>query len=225
MSRAWVVFLMGGVLSWVGGSQAHSLLPAFGHTVSPRHAPQDAGAVVLGARQAGAALAFIQTLQYCGGPVPTGEEGLAYPRLMEYGQRMLSLNPYYRYGVLYVVGFLAFNNPINRPDQALALIAQAVKGDPKFWRYKMMAGAIGYTQDDRSEEAVALLEESIKDPDCPSMIKSILAGIHRKAGRGGRAAEIYESLLAARDKEYAERARKNLEDMMALGEIRGRMNQ
>jgi tetratricopeptide (TPR) repeat protein len=142
---------------------------------------------------------------------------------MEYGQRMLSLNPYYRYGVLYVAGFLAFNNPVNRPDQALALIAQAVKGDPKYWRYKMVAGAIGYTQDDRSEEAAALLEESIKDPECPSMIKSILAGIHRKAGRYGRAAELYESLLEARDKDYAERARKNLEDMMALGEIRERI--
>ncbi|MBP8005107.1 MAG: hypothetical protein KA044_08705, partial [Elusimicrobia bacterium] len=132
---------------------------------------------------------------------------------------------YYRYGVLYVAGFLAFNNPINRPEQALALIAQAVKGDPKFWRYKMVAGAIGYTQAERSEEAVALLEESVKDPECPSMIKSILAGIHRKAGRYGRAAEIYESILDARDKEYAERARKNLEEMMVLGEIRGRMNQ
>lgn len=219
MSRAWIVFLMGGALSWVGGSQAHSLLPAFEHTVSSRYAPQDAGAVVLGARQAGAALAFIQTLQYYGGPGTPGEEWLAFPRLMEYGQRMLSLNPYYRYGVLYVVGFLAFNNPINRPDQALALIAQAVKGDPQFWRYKMMAGAIGYTKDDRSEEAVALLEESIKDPECPSMIKNILAGIHRKAGRYGRAAELYESILDARDKDYAERARKNLDDMLALGEI------
>lgn len=89
----------------------------------------------------------------------------------------------------------------------------------------MVAGAIGYTQAERSEEAVALLEESVKDPECPSMIKSILAGIHRKAGRYGRAAEIYESILDARDKEYAERARKNLEEMMVLGEIRGRMNQ
>lgn len=222
MSRAWIVFAVGVVSVWVGSVWSRPILPSFQKTVSPRYAPQDTGSVVLGARKAGAALAFIQTLQYYGGPVQPGEEGLAFPRLAEYGRRMLSLNPYYRYGVLYVAGVLAFNNFSNRPDEALSLIAQALQGDPKYWRYQMFTAAIGYAKDHRTAESVASLEESIKDPECPSLIKHILAGIHRKEGRYVRAAEIYAALLDARDPDYSERAKKNLEEMIAQGQVQPR---
>lgn len=220
MSRAWVAVFVGAIVAWAGSAGARRPLPPFEHAVSSRHAPQDLGAVLLGARKVGASLAFIQLLQYYGGPSDRAEDGRGFPRLLNYGDRMLSIFPTYHYGVLYTAGFLAFNNPINRPGEALALLARAREKDPKFYRYGMLAAAIGYTEDERSEESVKILDEFVRDPECPSMIKHILANIHRKAGRYDRAAQIYAELLDARDTDYAARAEKNLLEMVSLGQVR-----
>ena len=123
MSRAWIVVGMGVVSVWVGSVWSRPVMPPFQKTVSSRYAPQDSGSFVLEARKSWASLVFLTTLPSSGGSVPPGDEGLASPRLVEFGRRMLSLNPYYLYGVMYVAGVLAFNNFTNRPDEAPALIA------------------------------------------------------------------------------------------------------
>jgi|GEM_PF-1193887 len=215
----WGVLFLGAGAS-VALLRAQPVLPSFSGTVEARYASQDAGAVLWGARLAGDRLVFIQTLQYFADPTLEDKNATTTaPRLLTYGRRMLSLNPYDRYGVMYVASVLAYSPPVNRPDEAITLLKEAMKGDPGYSRYPLLLGAIGYTQTEHAAEAIEMMEKAVKDPNGPSMVKSILAGLHKKEGHYGRAAEIYMSLLNARDKHYAERARKSLMEMEAEGLI------
>ncbi|HNC75280.1 MAG TPA: hypothetical protein PK362_10415, partial [Elusimicrobiota bacterium] len=57
-------------------------------------------------------------------------------------------------------------------------------------------------------------EESIKDPDCPTMLKNILANMYRKQGNDRRAAEIFLDILDnARDRSYADLALQKLQEI------------
>jgi tetratricopeptide (TPR) repeat protein len=209
-----VAFVLFFVSSWRLGVEASSIYPPYLRTVEARFAAQDAGIVLLGARRVGASLAFIQTLQYYAHPWMVAMDAQsAAPGLLTYGRRMLSLNPLHRYGVQYVAGVLGFNNGTRRIPEALQLLKEASTVDPSYWRYRALAGAIAYQQDARNQEAADLLEAAVDSPECPSMIKNILAGLHKKAGRIPRAVELYEELLMARDRNYADRAREALEEI------------
>lgn len=212
--------------------------PAFGRPVLDNYALTDVSVVLSGLRRLGADLSFIQLLQYYAsemteeehremveeGHFHIGSEGAAdlhphmrlhnYPELLAYSLRAASLDPYFHYNFIFTAGALAFN--LNRDDEALALLREGARWDPDFWQYRLYAGAIGFRKAANVDKVVSLLEEAIKDPECPSMVQNILANIYKRQGNYGRAAEIYRRMLeTSRDPAYVDTAREKLEELRA----------
>lgn len=138
----------------------------------------------------------------------TGTPSLGFPLLADFALRAGTLDPRFHFVYMFVSGALAFN--LNRGDDAVRVLEQAIRSDPTFPRYRMYLGAIAYRKNQEVDKVIVLLEEAIKDPDCPSMIKNILAHIYIKNKNYTRAAQIYIDLLASRDPSYATHAEDQL---------------
>ncbi len=157
------------------------------------------------------------------GHVHMGEEAQAdvenrrlgdFPHLKDYTLRVGDLDPYFHYAYLFGAGALGFN--LNRVDQALDVLRDGAGGDPHFWRYRLYAGALAYRKAEDVQKVIPLLEEAIKDPECPSMLKNILANIHRREGNVKRAAEIFiELATSSRDNEYRDLALQKLREIQS----------
>ena len=214
-------------------------LPPFHRPVMEPYALTDMGFALLGLRRWGADAAFIQWLQYYAsdykgekagpeahadgdGHIHMGAESTAdlhpevrldfYPRFLDHGRRTVSLDPYFHYAYIFGAVALAFN--LNRADEALALLNEGVRRDPTYWRFRLYAGAIAYRKSQEVEKVIALLEEALRYPDCPSMVQNILANIYKRRGNFRRAAEIYRHILmTSRDGEAVSMARRELEEL------------
>jgi tetratricopeptide (TPR) repeat protein len=211
--------------------------------VIEQYALTDASVVLSGLRRLGADLAFIQLLQYYSSEVTEeehremveeghwhmGTEGNAdlhpnvrlsnYPKLISYALRAASLDPYFHYNFIFTAGALAFN--LNRDDEALTLLSEGARWEPNFWQYRLYAGAIGFRKSNSIDKVVALLEEAIKDPDCPSMVENILANIYKRQGNYQRAAEIYALMIqTSRDPAYVGTAKQKLDELRAQHGVR-----
>lgn len=218
----------------------HAGFPPFNHPVLEEYVIQDTAAVLTGARRLGSDLAFIQLLLYYGsaetrekhghrtredpgehaGHLHLGREGGAvgaatlgeFPELMEHGLRVGSLDPFFHYAYLFAGSALGFN--LNRADEAIEVLHRASVQDPGFPRYSLYLGALAYRQSDELAKVIPWLEESIKDPECPTMLKNILANMYRKTGNDRRAAEIFLDILDnARDRSYADLALQKLREI------------
>ncbi|MGQ0645788.1 MAG: tetratricopeptide repeat protein [Elusimicrobiota bacterium] len=213
-------------------------LPVFERPVLEEHALMDVSLVLAGLRRFGGDLAFIQMLQYYSsaqvhdeGPdghekkeyhLNLGSEAAAdlhphvrldnYPRLFSHFTRIVSLDPYFQYAYLFGGGALAFN--LNRNDEAVALLEKGMQMDPANWQLRLYAGAVAFRKADQMEKVIALLEDAIQHPDCPSMVENILANIYRKRGDIRRAAEVYLHMLeTSRDESYRSTARQKLKEL------------
>lgn len=197
-----------------------------GMRLGSEHALQDLAFIAVGMRRQAADLHFIRLLQYYGTPEagpedhephrsdPGGRQygGGVYPEVLPRSLRCLDLDPYFRYGALYAAGALAFN--LDRTEEAVALLQQALARDPRAWRYHLYIAAIAYRKDREFGKLVAVLEPALDDPDCPAMLKVILAGIYQKLGQPEKAAGLYRAILeTTRDPEYREIARRRLEKL------------
>lgn len=176
---------------------------------------QDVGSLALGARRMGANLVYIQLLQYYGvglyqhsqdddeahehkdhhghnHSVPPNFDS-QFKRLKEFGLRILRINPSFNAVILEVAGGLAFNE--RRIDEALELLKEAINRDPTYFRYHLYIAAILYKEQGDDELLIQKLDEAITYPDCPSMLKNVLANLYKKKGRFDRAAQIYLHIL------------------------------
>jgi len=202
-------------------------LPTFEHPVLESQAVLDECLVLLGLRRFGGDLAFIQMLQYIQTPIiETDEyrlEKMNHPlesdpvlrqndKTFEYTLRCASLDPYFHSATLFGSALLAFHNA--QPDQALQLLEQGLKQDPTYWQFRLYATAIGYHRAEKMEKAIRLLEEALLYPDCPTMVKNILAFTHRKQGNLKRALEIYIDIAeTSREENYVKIAQKNIQEL------------
>jgi len=89
-----------------------------------------------------------------------------------------------------------------------------MKVDPKYWRYRQYAAAISYKDANQTEKVIQLLEEAIKDPEVPTMIKNILSNFHYERGNILRTVELLEDIVAnSRDQFYVNKARIKLSEI------------
>jgi tetratricopeptide (TPR) repeat protein len=131
----------------------------------------------------------------------TDRTSRSFPQILEYTIRAGTLDPRFHFLYLFSAGALAFN--LNRADDAMAVLEHGARGDPGFWRYRLYQGAIAFRKNQEIDKAIANLEEALRDPECPSMIKNILGNIYIKQGHFQRAKEIYLDLLNSRDQSYS----------------------
>jgi len=186
--------------------------------LDPETAIESAGLLSLGMRRVAADAGMIRLLIYYG-TVETGSDeeaavqgGGSYPEIGARARRILALDPTFSYASLWAAGALAFN--LKRPDEALALLDDALKADPGNWKYRAYVAAIGFKKKGDSGRVLALLEPTLSQPDCPTMIKSMVAFLYERAGRRDDAIRVYREILAtSRDEGYRHNARRKLEEL------------
>ncbi|MBI2070733.1 MAG: hypothetical protein HYT79_09035 [Elusimicrobia bacterium] len=178
--------------------------------------------VGFGLRRLAADLAMLDLLIYYGSPDETagdwdhasgfGRDTNMYRDLLPMTKRMIGLDPFFRHGVLYGAGALAFNE--GRFQQAVEILKSALKRDPDYWPYSLNLSAIAYKKTRDFPEIIRFLETVYPLPECPTMLKNILANTYIKTGQINKAAAIFEWMASdAPEADYRELARSRLEMM------------
>ena len=197
----------------------------------------DAGVLSLGIRRLAADVWFIRLIQYYGTcqcpdgenqPSPEAEDGAPghhchhhhdhgdhdagtgkYPDIFPRSRHILDLDPYFTHAGLYSAGVLAFN--LGRSDEAIELINQAKRYQPREWKYDAYLAAIGYRLAGNPEKVADMLAPVVRDPECPTMIKQLVAFLNKRLKRYRAAAEIYEDIArTARNPHYIRNSRREL---------------
>lgn len=164
---------------------------------------RDLAGPLFGLRRLTADIAWISVLQYYGAHEAEEDENPSadsvdngYPALKKMVLRVIRLDPSLHYAALYGAGALAFS--LNRPDEGLDILREAIGRDPTYWRFRLYVGAILYKQQGRFDRMIPLLEDAIRYPDCPTMVKSILANIYQERGENAKALEVWIGVLEDR---------------------------
>lgn len=154
----------------------------------------------VGLRSLAANLAMVDLLIYYGSHGAESEdwhfksgfdqETGMYQDLFPLARRILGINPFFRYAILYASTALAFNEA--RDGQSVSLLKEALAQDLKYWPYTLNLSAIAYKKTKNYPELVRLLEEVYVYPECPTMLKNILGNIYLKTGKVNQALAIFD---------------------------------
>jgi tetratricopeptide (TPR) repeat protein len=212
---------MAAAFLWTASSRHQLAYPPM--TASLRNAQtelQDVASVALGMRRLGADLAWVQTLQYYGTP----EEGQSesdfengigtYPRFLELCKRTSGIDPYFTFVYYYGGGVLGWN--LNRPDEAEELLKAGIAANPAEWRLPQYLAGLAYQKDHDLAKLTLFLESVTSDPQCPLMMKALLANLYKKQKAYGKAISMWQTIYQAGDPDYMRRAQEQFRDIHRL---------
>lgn len=234
--------------SHVGLREAYALPgPHFDSLILTKRALQDLAFTVTGFRRVAADVAWIQFLQYLSGEQGEGDARGGRPRDLHAGHahgedcshedghgttaegvrsealRVARLDPRFVEPYYFGAGILAFDPSMRKPYEAIGLLQDGISHSPREWRLQTIMAAILYKVQDKPGPMIAELEKLAAAPDCPGLMRAILANIYKEAGRYRKAIEIWELVLESPspsgERERAEREIRELLEL--LGESRG----
>mgnify|MGYP001614313766 FL=1 len=190
----------------------------------------------LGMRRMAADLALIRMIIYYGTPEDDGHGhqgphehhghsefdaehpersygGGSYGKLGGMAMRILDLDPAFAFAPLFAAGALAFN--LNRPEEAVEVLRYAIRRDPGQTQYQAYLGAIGFHRKGKPEEVARLLEPLVAyNPDCPTLIKNMLAFLYKRTGQYQKAIALYLDIYeTSRDQGYRRMAERELREL------------
>lgn len=174
---------------------------------------RDAVMAAGGLRAAAADLAWVQLLQYMAGNLPefADRPGRRHDRVLALSRRVFLLDTSFRRAVLYGASVLGWFEEVGRPEEAAALLREAIARRPDEPLFKLYLAALAFKQQGRDEQMVALLERSFDDPTTPSTMKVILANLYARAGEDEKALLTWQRILAnPRDAAEHGRARERI---------------
>lgn len=146
-----------------------------------------------------------------------------YADFLPYCLRASGLDPYFSYAYLYGAGALAWN--LNRPEEATDLLMQGIQSMEKyrfqstrdihqpFWQYHLYLAAIEYRRSGEHEKMLALLESAVRQPQCPNMVKIILANIFQKENMNIAALKMWLEVYDSGDPSYHEKAGRKIVEL------------
>ncbi len=181
---------------------------------------RDFSGILMGMRRLTADVAWISVLQYYGSHDLSAdaefeshdheESAQNFRALKKMILRVVKLDPTFYSAYLIGSGALAFN--LDRPEEALEILGYGVKQQPLYWKFRLYIGAILYKQQGQFDEMIQLLEDAIGYPDCPAMVKSILANIYTKRGLYAKALSVWIGVMEndRSDPWYKYQAKKNI---------------
>jgi tetratricopeptide (TPR) repeat protein len=181
--------------------------------------------IVFGFRKLTADLAWIQTLVYYGtSEDPNNEEageqgGGQYPLFLAYCQRVEQIDPNFTYVFYYGGGVLGWN--LSRLDEAEELLREGIKLHPKEWRFQQYLAALAYQKNHNINKLTEFLESFVEQPDCPNLLRSILANIYKKQKRYLEAIRIWTLVYQTGDPLYLSRAKEEIQEMYPLARESG----
>ena len=181
--------------------------------------------VALGLRGVAADMAMVDLLIYYGSHDEAADNWRAisgwdkdtgvYRDLLPLARRILGINPFFRYAILYASTALAFNE--SRDEEAVRLLKEALVQDPRYWAYSLNLSAIAYKKTKNYPELLKLLEQVYAYPECPTMLKNILGNIYLKTGQIGKAIAIFEWIAQyAPEEDYRQNMKEKLERISGL---------
>ena len=153
-------------------------------------------------------------------------EGGVYAQLLRHCLRVTDLDPFYSYAYLYGAGALAWN--LDRPDEAISLLQKGISvmerysaqstNDPQqpYWQYHLYISAIIYRKIGDPAKMLALLETAVRQPDCPNMMKVILANIYQKEEKLIPALKLWIDIYDSNDPVYRSRSQHKLEELRSI---------
>ena len=121
--------------------------------------------------------------------------GKKMPTLKEDTLRVVRMDPYFYPAYLFSAGILTWFRNVGRPGEALEILEEGIRNNPTYWTFRTYAGAILYTQKKDFSRTAYLLEDAVRQENCPALVKAILANIHKSLNNYPRALEIWQSIL------------------------------
>ena len=122
--------------------------------------------VALGLRGVAADMAMVDLLIYYGSHDEAADNWRAisgwdkdtgvYRDLLPLARRILGINPFFRYAILYASTALAFNE--SRDEEAVRLLKEALVQDPRYWAYSLNISAIAFATGKRSDSFVSSMK-------------------------------------------------------------------
>lgn len=180
---------------------------------------RDVFGVLMGMRRLTADVGWLSVLQYYGGheKEEEGEHhefgGGKYHSLKKMVLRVVRLDPSFHYAYLYGAGALGWN--LDRPDEALEILKEGIRYNPQYWRFRLYVGAIVYKQKGKFDEMITLLEDAVQHPDCPTMVKSILANIYEERKDYVKSLKIWIDIQESEHKDpaYIQRSEQQIKEL------------
>jgi tetratricopeptide (TPR) repeat protein len=187
---------------------------------SPLADLHDFGGIVLGVRRLAADVAWIQTLQYYG----TAEEGASefenengigkYPKFLAYCQRVARIDPHFTY--VYYYGGTALGWNLGRLDEAEQLLREGIQNNHQEWRLPQYLAALAYQKNHDPAQLILFLEGYVSQPDCPNLLRALLANLYKKEKRYKDAIRIWLLIAETGDPNYSHRAQQQITTLAAL---------
>ena len=191
---------------------------------SPVARLSDFAGIAMGSRKLAADLAWVQTIIYYG----THEEGTGaeeqengggrYPLFLAYCQRVAQLDPNFKY--VYYYGSAALGWNLNRLDEAEELLKEGIQAHPKEWRLQQFLAGLAFQKNHNINNLINFLKAFIEEPDCPNLLRSILANIYKKQGRYLEAVSVWMMVYDTGDPTYSQRAASQIAELAQKAHLR-----
>lgn len=204
----WFLAVAGRVLLEPGRPQPPHGLPRM---VVERYGLQDTAFLAGGYRRLAADTAWVQFLLYLAGALPDdlADDGIASLRPM--ALRVTRLDPTLATTYIFAAGILAWRPGVNRVQEAADVLREGIALNPGRWDLAATLAAIGYREAGQMEKVASELEPVVRRPDCPAVIKSILASTYESLGRYREAADLWVAIVESPGGEgYRDRAERKL---------------
>lgn len=218
MSEARALPALAGAL-WLSAVGARGLLepgrpaPAHGlpRVVVERYGLQDTAFLAGGYRRLAADAAWIQFLLYLAGALPDELSDDGVSGLKPMTLRATRLDPSLANAYVFAAGILAWRPGVGRTEEAAEILREGIALNPGRWDLTATLAAIGYSVAGQTERVAAELEPVAQRPDCPVVIKSILASTYERLGRYREAADLWVAIVESPGGEgYRDRAEREL---------------
>ncbi len=189
----------------------------------PQYAMMDMVMACSGARRLGAALAWVQFLQYYG---TRENEADKYKDFLQYCWRIVYFDPFASYAYLTGSAGLAWN--LGRPEEALQLLEYGIKvtdeygagmtSDARqpFWQYHLYISAIIYKQKGDFSNMIQMLMTAARQPNCPNMLKAVLANVLESTGDYKGSVKLWLEIYASKDPMYFQKAEEKIVQLRSL---------
>ena len=192
--------------------------PHFQDLVMERGGLEDVVTILAGFRAVAADIAWVQFLQRMSNEEVLEEDPQkTFPFLKQDVSRIVRIDPRFHRAYLYGAGILAWFKSVNRPQEALEILEEGIRNNPNYWMFRNYVGAIIYKRKEDFPKAAALLEDAVRQPDCPGITKAILANIYKGMGEYRKAIRTWEAVLEdPQNSDYHPRARSQIAELERL---------
>ncbi len=171
--------------------------------------------ITLGMRRLSADLAWIDTLQYygteeAGASEFQSENGLGrYNGFIDHCRRTIKIDPHFSYVYYYCAGALGWN--LNRLNEAEALLREGIRDNPTEWRMPQYLAAMAYQKNHNIDQLTTFLAVFVQDPNCPNLVRALLANLYAKSKNYAAALRIWFQILDTGDPAYIGQAHDHIQ--------------